>query len=130
MIVVDASVIVEVVLGEDEGVLLAQLIRETGEAAAAPHVLDLEVAQAVRRLARLGQLSPDSGHDALTLVARLPITRYSHEPLLDRIWQLRANVSAYDASYIALAEGLDATLFTRDARLAAAPGIRSRIELL
>jgi hypothetical protein len=67
---------------------------------------------------------------ALELLTRFPITRYSHEPLLARIWALRADLTAYDAAYVALAEALGATLLTRDERLAAAPGTRATIKLL
>ena len=96
----------------------------------APHLLDLEVVQVLRRYARAGDLNERRGEEALEDLANLSIRRYSHEMFLVRIWRLRNNMSAYDAAYVALAETLDAPLVTRDARLAAARGHSARIEVL
>ncbi len=96
----------------------------------APHLLDVEVAQVFRRFALRGMLGEARGLEALRLLAALPLSRHDHAQLLPRIWALRANITAYDAAYVALAELLGATLLTRDRRLAAAPGHRAMIEVL
>ena len=96
----------------------------------APHLLDLEVAQVVRRYVAAGDIGPRRGKEALTDLADLPLERYAHAPFVDRIWELRDNLTAYDAAYVALAEALEATLITRDARLAGAPGHGARVEVL
>ncbi len=95
----------------------------------APHLLDVEVLQVVRRLEAAGTLPPGRGRDALRDLRDLRLVRYPHETLLDRAWALRKNLGAYDAMYVALAEGLDAPLVTTDRKLAAAPGHRARIKL-
>lgn len=89
----------------------------------APHLIDLEILQALRALVRGRKISADRAADVWTDVAALAITRYGHEPLADRVWALRDNLSAYDAVFIALSETLEVPLITCDARLAAAPGI-------
>lgn len=103
---------------------------EAGETLHAPHLLDVEVAQVLRRYAARSEISPTRGRLALEILSRLPITRYPHEPLLPRIWALRANMTAYDAAYVALAEALSATVVTRDDRLSTAAGVRAKIELV
>ena len=87
------------------------------------------VAQVLRRYERTGGLSTTRGAGALRDLEDLAIERYPHRPLLPRVWELRANLTAYDAVYVALAEALEATLLTGDARLARAPH-RARVELL
>ena len=94
-----------------------------------PHLLDLEIAQVLRRYVSIGELTPQRGKQALTDLADFPIIRYPHDLFLSRIWALRHNVTAYDAAYLALAESLPAPLLTCDARLVAAPGHRTTIEL-
>ena len=96
----------------------------------APHLLDLEVANALRRYSVFGTLPEEWGTDALRDLRGLPITRYPHDLFLGRIWELRSNLTAYDAAYVALSEVLDATLLTRDARLANSSGHQARIECL
>jgi predicted nucleic acid-binding protein len=95
-----------------------------------PHLADVEILQALRRYASSGKLSTTSALAALDEFRALDLQRHSHEPLLDRVWQLRENLSAYDAVYVALAEGLDAVLVTCDGRLARAPGMARRVELI
>lgn len=95
----------------------------------APHLIDIEVAQVLRRYAMSSAIDEARGREALADLADFPLRRYSHDLLLMRLWALRANLTAYDAAYVALAETLDAPLLTRDRRLAAAPGHRARIEL-
>lgn len=95
----------------------------------APAILDLEVIAAVRRLAR-GGLGEIEASEAVTDLSELSIRRYPHLALLPRIWELRHNVTPYDAAYVALAEVLGAPLLTADSRLAEAPGPRCVVELL
>ncbi len=130
MIVVDASAVIEVLLGTPAATRVAERLFDGGETLHAPHLLDVETAQVLRRYALAGALGAERGVEALEDLADFPITRYPHQPFLFRIWELRNNVTAYDAAYIALAEALDATLVTRDAKLASAAGHRARIELL
>lgn len=90
----------------------------------------MEVTQALRRYAAAGVIEESIAADALDDLAGLDVTRYAHELFLPRVWELRANVTAYDAAYLALAEGLGAPLVTFDRRLAASPGHRAVVELL
>jgi len=96
----------------------------------APSLLDLEVTQAIRRYCAMGQLRSERGGQAIADLADLPVRRYPHTPLLERIWQLRTGITAYDAAYVALAETLGAPLVTRDRRLAGTRGHRARIDLV
>ena len=130
MIVLDASVGIEVLLRTSDGVALEDRLLRERRPYHVPHVFDLEVAHALRRAVRASLLSAKGGRAALDLLAALPLARHGHVRLLDRIWELRDNVTAYDASYVALAEALGATLLTRDARLAAAPGVRAAVEVV
>ncbi len=109
--------------------LASRLANET-EAVCAPHLIDVEIVQAMRRYISRGRLSAESGALALAHWRNLDVARYPHEPFLDRVWELRANVSAYDAVYVALAEALSMVLVTGDARLSRAPGISARVELV
>lgn len=130
MIVVDASALVEVLLGTPAGGRLAARLFAEDETLHAPHLLDVEVAQVLRRYALAGELGASRGAEALEDLAEFPIARYPHQPFLPRIWELRRNVTAYDAAYLALAEALAAPLLTRDAKLASFAGHRARIELM
>ncbi|HEX7090352.1 MAG TPA: type II toxin-antitoxin system VapC family toxin [Longimicrobiales bacterium] len=129
MIVPDASAILELLLRTDAAAAVETRLF-AGETLHAPHVLDLEVAQVLRRYALRGELSARRGAEALADFAALPIERYPHHLFLGRIWDLRANVTAYDAAYLALAEALDAPLVTCDARLAGARGHAARVEVV
>ncbi len=122
MIVLDASVVIELVLGTEDGREVARRISDPALTLHVPHLLDVEVAQVVRRYVLAGQISAERGASAVEALTALDLERHPHEPLLPRIWALRANLTAYDAAYVALAEILDAPLLTRDRRLAAAPG--------
>ena len=119
---VDASAILELLLGTEVGLRIEKRLLSPHESLHAPHLLDVEVAQVVRRFAAASKLSPERGREALADLADLPLTRYAHDLLLPRIWELRHNVTAYDAAYLALAEALSAPLVTCDARLRSAPG--------
>jgi len=88
------------------------------------------VAQVLRRHEAVGKISPERAEEALLDLGDIPITRYPHSFLLPRVWELRNNLSAYDAVYVALSEVLEATLITSDARMAASPGHRAKIELI
>jgi predicted nucleic acid-binding protein len=129
VIVVDASVVASALTAEDA---LGDRLRArlAGQRLAAPAVIDLEVASAWRRHSRAGRLSDRRSDAALADLAALPLRRAPHGPLMHRIWDLRHNLSAYDASYVALAEALDTILLTGDERLARASGIRCDVELL
>lgn len=129
MIVVDASAIVDLVSdgrGADE--VRARLLGD--DDLHAPHVIDVEVAGALRRLAARGVLSGDRAADALLDAADLPILHYPHRALIERAWELRAHLSIADGVYVALAEFLDAPLLTCDRRLARAGGHGATIEIV
>lgn len=130
MIVTDASVILELLLQTRIAPTLERRLFGERETLHAPALLDVEVAQVLQRYARNNAVAGVHGRAALRLLARFPITRYSHEPLLGRIWSLRENLTAYDAAYVALAEGLGAPLLTRDAAFAAVKGHHAAVELI
>ncbi len=130
MIVTDASAVLELLLGTTAAFDIQRRLFESGDSLHAPHLLDLEIAQVLRRYVLIGELTSQRGKQALTDLADLPIIRYPHDLFLSRIWALRHNVTAYDAAYLALAESLPAPLITRDARLAATVGHRATIEFV
>ncbi len=130
MIVADASTIVEVLFRSEAGLLAERRLLRRGETIHAPALVDVEVAQVLRRYVLRGDLTPSWARTAIGLLGGFPMERYGHEPLLPRIWELRDNLTAYDAAYVALAEGLRAPLVTCDKRLANATGIRTSIELI
>ena len=129
MIVLDASAAVDWLLQTPAGRRIENRIYSRNETLHAPHFLDLEVTQVLRRLARQGVVPVRRADDAVHDLLDLRINRYAHFVLLPRIWQLRHNFSAYDAAYIVLTEKLGAALVTRDGRLASASGHAARIEL-
>ena len=128
MIVLDASAVVEWLLHSSAGWLIEERIYSGEESLHAPHLLDLEVAQTFRRLVREDAVSAERAEEALADLLDLRIMRHPHYLFVPRVWQLRHNLSAYDATYVALSEALSAPLVTRDARLAAASGHRAKIE--
>jgi predicted nucleic acid-binding protein len=130
VIVVDASALLEVLLRTPAAEAVEQRIFDNRSTLHTPHLLDIEVAQVIRRYAANGEIDGERGRAALADLTDLPLRRYSHDFLLPRIWALRNNLSAYDAAYVALAEALGAPLVTRDRRLAGAAGHHARIELL
>jgi predicted nucleic acid-binding protein len=129
VLVVDASVIAPLVAdGGPDGDTYRAAVR--GQVLAAPDLLRVEVLSAIRRHTATGQLNARQARRALDDLLDLPVALYATTPLLRRCWELRANVTSYDACYVALAEALDAALLTADARLAAAPGLRCDVTLL
>ena len=130
MIVLDASALVELLLGTSLGRSVAVRIADPEGSLHAPHLADVEVAQALRRYVRECEIDAGSAASALEDLRALDVQRHSHEPLLDRVWALRDNLTAYDAVYVALAEALGTTLLTCDGRLARAPGMARRVELV
>ncbi len=106
--------------------MLVQRLGDDGDLHA-PHLIDIEILHALRGLVRAGKLSADRAQDVRSDVAALAITRYGHEPLADRIWALRENLTAYDAAFVALSEALKVPLITCDARLASAPDITAEL---
>jgi len=128
--VLDASALLELLLGTARGRSVAQLLSDPSLALHVPHLADVEVVQALRRLVRDGALEATAASTAIEELRALDIERHAHEPLLDRVWALRQNLTAYDAVYVSLAEALDATLLTCDARLARAPGLNAGVELV
>jgi predicted nucleic acid-binding protein len=129
VIVLDASAVVDLLVEAPGAERVAARIR-SDRSLHAPAVLDLEVAQAIRRFAASRQMSEDRGKRAIGDLLDLPVRRYPHLPLLERVWQLRTNLTAYDAAYVALAEALRATLLTRDRRLATVRGHRAKVEVV
>ena len=130
MIVADTSAVLDLLLRSRGVEALERRLLGGGASLHCPHVLDLEVAQVLRRYVLRGDLEATRAAQVLDDLADLPLTRYPHQPFLPRIWQLRANLTAYDAAYVALAEVLPAPLVTRDARLASAPGHGAVVEVL
>jgi predicted nucleic acid-binding protein len=130
LIVLDASAVLELLLATDKGRVVAERIAPLQETLHAPHLIDLEVAQVLRRYVSRGQIDPQRAREALDDLRDLDLNRYPHDVLLDRIWELRHNASAYDAAYLALAEVLEAPLLTSDARLGDVPDTRAVLEIL
>jgi len=130
MIVLDASAALELLLrAADHPGLVARVLR-SGETIAAPHLLDLEVTHVLRRFVIGGEMTAARAREAIEDHLSLDIVRYPHDGLLDRVWQLRANCTAYDAASIVLAEALNAVLITCDSRLADVPGSRAAVEVI
>ncbi|MGH7212351.1 MAG: type II toxin-antitoxin system VapC family toxin [Acetobacteraceae bacterium] len=130
MIGVDASALLEVLLRTPAAEAVERRLLDSRQTLHAPHLLDVEIAQVIRRYALAGEIDPKRGGEALADLDDFPLRRYPHGFLLPRVWELRNNLTAYDAVYVALAEALDAALFTRDKRLATAPGHSARVELV
>lgn len=129
MIVLDASAAVDWLLQTAAGQNIEKRIYARSESLHAPHLLDVEVAQVLRRLVREGVVPARRADEALQDLLDLRITRYPHFWFLSEIWRRRRNLPAYDAAYVVLAEQLGAALLTRDGRLASASGHRAIVEL-
>lgn len=130
MIIVDASAMTEFLLQTPLGLRVETRLFRDADDLHAPHLLDVEVVQALRRLVRAGDVLPDRAQEALDDLAAVAIYRHSHVDLLGRAWEMRDNLTAYDAVYVALAEAIDAPLVTCDAPLGATPGHAARIEVV
>jgi predicted nucleic acid-binding protein len=130
MIVVDASAVLETLLRTAKAEAVEGRLFDPSQTLHAPYLLDVEVAQVLRRYAANGEIDGERGRAALADLANFRLRRYPHDFLLPRVWDLRHNLTAYDAVYIALAEALDAPLLTCDRRLATAPGHQARVELV
>jgi len=128
MLVVDTSAVLDAVVARRPAAGLVERLSGDGDLHA-PHLIDVELLHALRRLERDGAIGVDRAADARVDLRDLALTRYPHHPLADRIWELRHALSAYDATFVALAEVLQAPLVTCDARLASASGHHARVEL-
>ena len=130
MIVLDASALVELILDTTTGQLVAARIADPVEGLHVPHLADIEVVQALRRYVREGDINAEAAAVALDDLRALDLQRHAHEPLLGRVWELRENLTAYDAVYVALAEVLDGVLLTCDGPLSRAPSLAGRVVLI
>jgi predicted nucleic acid-binding protein len=130
VIVADASALVAYFLRMEGTDAIRARLFEAGLTLNVPHLVDVEMAQVMRRHAAAGGIDAARGRELLSDLASLPMQRHPHGWLLPRVWELRHNLTAYDALYVALAEALDAPLVTRDRRLAAAPGHQAKVEVV
>ena len=130
MIVIDASAVLELLLRTEKGKKVEARAFAPDERLHAPHLLDVEITQALRRLNQLKEITAIRAKEALGDHAALFIERSPHNDMLPRIWELRESVTAYDATYVTLAEALDAPLLTCDGKLARSHGHRAKIELI
>jgi len=128
VLVVDTSAIIDALVHGNSATALADRLAGDGDLHA-PHLIDVELLHALRRLERRTELSGERADDVRADFAALPVTRYPQLGLGERIWQLRHNLTAYDAAYVALAEALEVPLITCDSRLAAAPGHHADVEV-
>ncbi len=130
MIVVDASVLANLVGDDGTAGRRARRAVAAADGVAVPDLVDVESVAVFRRRWRTGDMTTQRFRDAVDDLLALPFARFPVGPLMVRAFELRSNVTAYDACYVALAEALDATLTTADARLAAAPGVNCRVDVL
>jgi len=130
VIVVDASALLEFLLQTSLGARVEVRLFRDGDELHAPHLLDVEVVQGLRRLVRTGEVSSRRADEAIADLTDLDLHRHAHLDLLGRAWKLRDNLSAYDAMYVALAEAIEAPIVTCDRPLGKAPGHRTRIEVI
>ncbi len=128
MLVVETSALLEALAARDPAPGLVERLARDGDLHA-PHLIETEILHALRRMTLAGAISDERATDARSDFAELTLMRYAHQPLSDHVWELRQNLTAYDATFVALAEALDAPLITCDARLASAPGHHARVEL-
>jgi predicted nucleic acid-binding protein len=126
MLVVDAGCLFEALVGTPVGGRIKRYLADDQEHAA-PHVADVEVLNVIRRHHLDGRLDETSARQAVEDLQLWPGERFAHTSLIPRVWELRHNVRGWDAFYVALAEALDATLLTLDARLARSSGPRCRV---
>lgn len=129
MIVLDASLAVELLLQTPRAIPLTEELLDSAVDLHAPHLIDVEVLQVLRRLCSHGELTDRRAEQAARDLADLPLSRHPHELLLERAWELRDNLTIYDGVYVALAELLEVPLWTLDLRLSGAPGIRTEVRV-
>ncbi|HLX87935.1 MAG TPA: type II toxin-antitoxin system VapC family toxin [Acidimicrobiales bacterium] len=127
MLVVDASAVLEALAARHKPLGLVE--RLSADDLAAPHLIDVEVLSALRRLVATGELSDDRANDARFDYAAMAIARFPHESLVDRAWALGEDMTAYDAMYVVLAEMLESPLITCDQKLEHSPNHRARVEV-
>ncbi len=128
MLVVDTSAVLAALAAPDADPELVARLADDGDLHG-PHLIDTEMLHALRRMTMTGAIGEDRAADVRKDFAELTLVRYPHEPLNERVWELRDNLTAYDATFVALAEILDVPLVTCDAKLASAPGHEATIEL-
>jgi predicted nucleic acid-binding protein len=130
MIVVDASCLLELLLNSPRAIRILEVLNDHADEISAPSLIDVEVCHVLRRYVLLKVVSAQRGKEAVEELAEFPLERFPHAVLLTRMWQLRNNLTAYDAAYVALAEALDAVLLTCDKKLATFGVHRATIELI
>lgn len=131
MIVLDASAGVELLLATRSlGVPVRERLLQENGRIHVPHLFDIEITSVIRRLERAGGVSGGRARQALSVLRDLPLARYPHWPLQDRVWRLRENLTPYDAVYVALAEALDGVLLTADRKLERVPGVYARVDVV
>ncbi|HET7206226.1 MAG TPA: type II toxin-antitoxin system VapC family toxin [Terriglobales bacterium] len=130
MIVLDASAAIEWLFQSPAGIKIDGRIFSTSETLHAPHLLEVEVAQVLRRYVRDKTITAHRGQEALEDLSDMPLRRYPHDFLIPRVWELRATLTAYDAVYVALAEVLGAPLLTCDRKIASASGHYANVEIV
>src|SRR5262245_48096024 len=130
MIVVDASAMTELLLQTELGARVERRLCRVDDQSHAPHLIDVEVLSALRRLVQAGDVPPGRAEEAIEDLGLIRLVRHGHLDLLSRAWALRKNVTVYDAMYIALAESLDATVVTCDRLLGARSRHSARIEVI
>lgn len=130
MIVLDASAAIALLLRTNQSHSIEERVFAPDERVHAPALVDLEIVQVLCRFVRSGAMSSERARESLDVWTGLPVRRHGHDALLDRIWALRENLTAYDAAYVALAEALDAPLLTCDAKLVVTGGHAARIEMV
>lgn len=130
MIVVDASVLVDALVGADAAADEARSRLASDRDLHVPHLVDMEVASSIRGLRIANVIDETRAVSAIDDLQQLDLSRYPHGPLLRRVWELHRNLTAYDAVYVALAEALETVLVTCDARIARASGLRCNVQVL
>jgi predicted nucleic acid-binding protein len=128
VLVVDTSAVLQALVAREPASGLLGRLASDGDLHA-PHLIDVEILHALRRLTARGELSEERAADARADFGGLALVRYPHFQLSDRIWELRHNLTAYPAAFVALAESLEVPLVTCDARLVTAPHLAAQVEL-
>jgi len=130
VIVLDASAAIEWLIKSSAGMKVDRRLFSPPVTLHVPHLLDVEIAQVLRRYVRERIITASRGEEALQDLRDLPLNRYPHDVLMPRVWELRTVLTAYDAVYVALAELLDAPLVTYDRKIALASGHRAAVEVI